>query len=174
VVETNAYWDSSFLDGDVPSLFCPVFMLRSWRQDDTAFVVGLVAVAAADPLELFDDPVVALGSGVGHAGKQKRLDARPPGFDGGRQAGGLGHVRCRAGVVEPKQPVCGGVPVPGGQGLPEQFSPAPGRADLIGRVVGGEDPLESDQRLGGQRPLVGVPRGPAPQTRSPTSTRTLP
>jgi hypothetical protein len=32
---------------------------------DTALVVDHVAIAAADPLGLFDDPVEALGAGVG-------------------------------------------------------------------------------------------------------------
>jgi hypothetical protein len=33
-------------------------------QDDTAFVVGLVAVAAADSLQRLDHPVAAFGSGI--------------------------------------------------------------------------------------------------------------
>ena len=86
-------------------------------QDDTAFVVGLVAVAAADSFELFDHPVVALGSGVRDAGHEEAFDVRPPGLDGDRESGGLGHVCGRAGLVEAEQPVRGGVPVAGGEQL---------------------------------------------------------
>ena len=49
---------------------------------DTALVVDHVAVAAADSLGLFDDPVEALGAGVGDVLGERDQDGWPPGLDG--------------------------------------------------------------------------------------------
>jgi hypothetical protein len=40
-------------------------------QDDTVLVLGLIAIAAADPLQLLDHSVVALGAGVGDARRRR-------------------------------------------------------------------------------------------------------
>ena len=44
-----------------------------------------VAEAAPDTFDLFDQPVVALGAGVGDAGLHEGFDLRSPGVDGGGQ-----------------------------------------------------------------------------------------
>ncbi len=43
-------------------------------EHDALLVVGLVAEPAADPLDLLDHPVVALGAGVGDAELEEALD----------------------------------------------------------------------------------------------------
>jgi hypothetical protein len=44
--------------------------------------VVLVAESAADAFDLFDEPVVALGTRVGDAGRDEGVDFGPPGVDG--------------------------------------------------------------------------------------------
>jgi len=57
-------------------------------EHDTAFVVGLVAVAAAGSFDLFDHPVVALGAGVCDSVFKEREQRGPPAIDRGCQMGG--------------------------------------------------------------------------------------
>lgn len=47
------------------------------------FVVDLVAEPAGDALDLLDNAVVSLGSGVGAAEFEEPFDLRPPALDGG-------------------------------------------------------------------------------------------
>jgi hypothetical protein len=59
--------------------------------EDTALVVGEVAISAADSLGLFDDPVEPFGAGVGHAFGERDEDGWPPSLDGLCESGGLRH-----------------------------------------------------------------------------------
>ena len=59
--------------------------MRSGDRDvaeDTALVVGEVAISAADSLGLFDDPVEPFGAGVGHGFGECDEDGWPPSLDG--------------------------------------------------------------------------------------------
>jgi len=51
-----------------------------------------IAEAAADAFDLFDQPVVALGAGVGDPGGDEGVDLGPPGVDGGGQGEQLGDL----------------------------------------------------------------------------------
>jgi len=102
---------------------------------DAPLVVAEVAEAAGDTLDVLDNPVEALGAGVGHPELQEDEDVRPPRFHGGGQTGGLGRVGGGAGVVEAPQA-------------------APDLARVSGRPGGGAE----GEELGG-----GVPCSPRPR-----------
>ena len=68
--------------------------------EDTAFVVVHVAVPAACSIDLFDDPVEALSSGIGNSGFEEDFDVGPPSFDRGRELVSLSHVGVCAGLIK--------------------------------------------------------------------------
>jgi hypothetical protein len=78
--------------------------MRTGCSSAPAFVVVHVPVAAAGAFHLFDDPVEALGAGVGDAVLQGDGDVRPPGLDGVGEPGGLGHAAGGAVPVERPEP----------------------------------------------------------------------
>jgi hypothetical protein len=47
---------------------------------------------AADPFDLFNEPVVSLGARVGDAGGDEGVDFGPPGVDGGGQGEQFGDL----------------------------------------------------------------------------------
>jgi len=104
--------------------------------------------AAAGAFHLLDDAVEALGSGVGDAELKEHQDVRPPRLDRGREPRRLRHLGGGAGAVEGPEPGADVGGVAGGEQLAQQFLDAPGGADLIGRVVSGEDPFEAAQLTG--------------------------
>jgi hypothetical protein len=57
-----------------------------------------IAEPAADPFDLFDEAVVALGTGVGDSGLDERADLGPPLVDGCGQAEKFGDL----GVAAPR------------------------------------------------------------------------
>src|SRR5512142_774869 len=109
------------------------------------FVVRLIAIAAASALQLLDDPVGALGAGVGDAQPEERLDRWPPRRNGLGEARGLWHVGGQRSVVEPEQPVPGVVRRGRREEQAKQLLDAPGGADLGGRVVGVEHLLQAGE-----------------------------
>ena len=124
-------------------------------QHDASFVVGLVAEPASDPLGLLDDAVAALRAGVRDTEFEEAFDLGPPLLDRAREAGRLGHVRDHAGGEEPGPAVRGLVPAEAGravrrQQLTQEFLAGPGGADLVGRVVRGEDRRQSGEGLGAE------------------------
>ena len=66
-----------------------------------------IAESAADTLDLFDQPVVALGAGVGDAGLHERVNLGPPVVDGGGEGEQFGDLGVAAPGQEPAQAVAG-------------------------------------------------------------------
>lgn len=115
-------------------------------QEYAPFVVRLVAVAAADPLDGLDHPVVALGPGVGDPQLQERQDLGPPGLDRGREAGQFGNVGVGGALVEPLQAgadlIGSDAAVDAVEELAQAFLAGPGGEDLSGRIIGCEQRLQ--------------------------------
>src|SRR3954465_15263545 len=108
-------------------------------QPYPAPVVVPVPKAAGGSFHLLDQPVRALGAGVGQPGAQEHLDGRPPGLDRLGEGGELGDLRVGAPLVERPEPVTDLVAVPAAGGGRAQLSEFllrdPRRQDLPGRVV---------------------------------------
>src|SRR5215217_3882699 len=146
---------------------------------DTALVVDHVAVAAADSLGLFDDPVEAFGAGVGGVLGERDQDGWPPGLDGVGQSGGFGQLGVDGGVVEVGQPPPDLRRLRRGEQHPEPFFYTPGGADLVGRIMIIEYPVEPGPLLrrevfggGEQQPPV-HPDGSATVPRRPSRSRVM-
>ena len=67
---------------------------------DTTLVIDHVAIAAADPLSLFNDAVEAFGAGVGGVLGERDQDCWPPRLDGFGESGGFGQLGVDRGIVE--------------------------------------------------------------------------
>ena len=65
-----------------------------------------VSESAADAFDLFEQPVVALGAGVGDASGQEGVDLGPPGVHGAGQGEQFGDLRVDA--FSGLAPVAGG------------------------------------------------------------------
>jgi hypothetical protein len=64
-----------------------------------------IAEPAADPFDLFDEAVVALGTGVGDSGLDERVDLGPPLVDGCGQGEQFGDLGVAAPGQKPVQPM---------------------------------------------------------------------
>lgn len=109
---------------------------------DAPSVVVHVGEAASDTLGLLDDPVEALGAGVGHVLGERDEHRWPPGVDRGRQAAGFLHVGAGGGVVEVVQPAPDLVRLVFGQQQAQAFLDGMRGGDLVGRILGGEGGVE--------------------------------
>jgi hypothetical protein len=94
----------------------------------------------AASLDLFDEPVVEIGAGVGGAGLDERVDLGPPGVDGSSEGEQFGDLRVDARGAEPVQPMPSEVRVAVdahcGQRGAQFFLGDPRRQDLAGVVLG--------------------------------------
>jgi hypothetical protein len=99
-----------------------------------------IAEPAADPFDLFDEAVVALGTGVGDSGVDERVDLGPPLVDGCGQGEQFGDLGVAAPGQEPVQPMPGEVWVAadahGGQQGAQFFFGDPRGQDLATAVFG--------------------------------------
>ena len=71
---------------------------------DTTLIADHIAIAAADPLGLVDDPVEAFGAGVGGVLGEGDQDGWPPRLDRLGEPGGFGQLGVDRGVVEVGKP----------------------------------------------------------------------
>ena len=101
---------------------------------DAPSVVVHVGEAASDTLGLLDDPVEALGAGVGHVLGERDEHRWPPGVDRGRQAAGFLHVGAGGVVVEVVQPAPDLVRLVFGQQQAQAFLDGMRGGDLVGRI----------------------------------------
>ena len=102
--------------------------------EDTALVVVHVAVAAADALDLFDDPVEAFGAGVIDVFEQGGEDGWPPGRDGAGESGRFGQLGVDDSLVKVGQSPPDPARLGFGEQQPEAFLDRPGGLDLLGWI----------------------------------------
>src|SRR5215217_7950815 len=128
-------------------------------EQDTGLVVGGISVSPASTFDLLDAGVRCFGASVGDAGPDEHLDGEPPGLDGVPEPPGLVHVGGDHVAAQDHLLSVVAVSLKKKEKSAELFFDAPGRRQLLGGVVDGEDVIEAGPGPGRQRVVAAEQKG---------------